>query len=237
MNKLICVVRVSTRKQFNNGHSIQDQINQIEEYASEMGLVIVETIKIEQSGKRQLINVGQLADAIKQAKEIGADIAVTKVDRLSRDQISLLALRKAGSESGVQIHVTSLRRKFSEISDMEFSMMAIMAEQERKAIVERTRRACKNRIGPIGKSISVKTMNAKSAAKRRELAKAWAESISLRNKVLHAVSELKHPNLKNVARWLNGEKVLTRRGSHWTGTNLSQQIQRLGWEWSELSKT
>ena len=59
----------------------------------------------------------------------------------------------------------------------------------------------------------------KDRAKRKEL----AESINLRNKVLHAVSELKHPNLKNVARWLNGEKVLTRR-SNWTGTNLSQQI-------------
>ena len=52
----------------------------------------------------------------------------------------------------------------------------------------------------------------------------------------HSV-KLKVPNLKNTARWLNGEGVLTRRGGKWTGSNLHSQIQRLNWNWRELAKS
>ena len=146
--------RVSTIKQMRTGQSVTCQIEQIKKYAHETNGELVNIVKVQASGKKQLLNVGQLAETIKQAKEIGAEILCTKLDRLSRDQITLLMLKKASTESGVEIHITSMGRKISEISDLEFTLLSSMAQEERKMIASRTKEASKNRIGPIGISLN-----------------------------------------------------------------------------------
>ena len=236
MNKILILIRVSSRNQFNHGGSVQDQETQVRQYAKEKGLEVVEVVRVMQSGAKQLLSVGELSEAIKRAKELGCGIAVTRADRLSRDTISLLMLKKASLENGVDIHVTTLNRKITEISDLEWTLMAVIAEQERKTIIARTKRACRNNIGPIGVELPVEMMNRRSAEKRRSLAQAWARSVKLKEHIREAVKSLKDPNLKNTARWLSGSGILTRRGSKWTSSNLHSQIQRLGWDWGELSK-
>lgn len=52
-------------------------------------------------------------------------------------------------------------------------------------------------------------------------------SVKLQNLILEAVQSLKAPNLKNVARWLNGIGLVTRRGGRWDGSNLHKQFNRL----------
>jgi DNA invertase Pin-like site-specific DNA recombinase len=237
MKNAVALIRVSTRNQFNNGGSVEDQEVQIRQYASEAGLNICEVVKIQQSGSKQVLNVGQLSETINRAKELGCAICVTRTDRLSRDTISLLMLKKASAESGVEIHVTTLKRTINEISDLEWTLMSVMAEQERNTIIARAKRACRNNVGPIGKEISIEMMNKRSAEKRRSLAQNWAQSVRLRQHIEEAITQLKVPNLKNTARWLNGEGVLTRRGGKWTGSNLHSQIQRLNWNWRELAKS
>ena len=101
------------------------------QYAKEKGLEVEEVVRVMQSGAKQLLSVGELSEAIKRAKELGCGIAVTRADRLSRDTISLLMLKKASLENGVDIHVTTLNRKITEISDLECTLMAVMAEQSR----------------------------------------------------------------------------------------------------------
>ena len=235
MKKIIGIARVSTQKQMQKGGSVEDQAEQIASFAEENKMELIEVRKIQASGKKQLLNVGELAEVIKQAKELSAEIVVTKIDRISRDQITLLMLKKASDESGVEIHVASMGRKISQISDLEFSMIAVLAESERKQIVERTRRAARNRIGPIGQDLDPQELARKSIEKRVELAKGWAMSVKLKERILEAVDALKVPNLKNVARYLNGEGMVTRRGGRWDGSNLHKQINRLGWSWKELT--
>lgn len=235
MKKIIILTRVSTAKQM-QGNSIDDQIEQGMKFAQDKQMEVAEVVKIQASGRKQLLNIGQLAETMKRAKEIDADVVCTKVDRLSRDQISLLMLRSASKESGVEVHVLSMGRKMSEISDIEWSCLAMLASEERKLIVERTRRAAQNRIGPIGQELDPRELARKSIEKRVELAKAWAMSVKLKERILEAVDALKVPNLKNVARYLNGEGMVTRRGGRWDGSNLHKQINRLGWNWKELSK-
>jgi len=230
---LIILARISTAKQL-QGTSLKDQVEQGMKFALGRQMEVAEVVKVQASGKSQLLNAGQLSETMKKAKSMGADVVVSKVDRLSRDQISLLMLKKASVESGVEIHVLSMGRKMSEISDMEWSCLAMMAEQERKLIVERVKRATRNRIGPIGIQLDPRELAQKSIDKRIELAKAWAESISLRDRILEAVASLKVPNLKNVARYLNGEGMVTRRGGRWDGSNLHKQINRLGWNWKKM---
>lgn len=236
MKKLIGISRVSTMKQFQNGGSIADQNGQIEKFAQANSFQLLKIVQVQASGKKQKLNVGQLSQTIKEAKDLEAELVTTKVDRISRCQISLLLLRRASSESGVEIWITEMNKRISDISDMEFNLIAIMAEEERKAIVSRVRAAMKGRKGVIGISLSPQELAEKSRLKRNALAHQWSRSIQLEKEILDAVSALKVPNLKNVARWLNGEKVFTRRGGRWDGSNLHKQINRLGWSWKELTK-
>jgi len=226
--------RVSTIKQMRTGQSVTCQIEQIKKYAHETNGELVNIVKVQASGKKQLLNVGQLAETIKQAKEIGAEILCTKLDRLSRDQITLLMLKKASTESGVEIHITSMGRKISEISDLEFTLLSSMAQEERKMIASRTKEASKNRIGPIGISLNAKELAYQSIDKRRGLAQSWAKSVNLRSRIIDAINQLKNPNLNNVALWLNGQQSYSRTGVPWNQVNLRQTMKRLGWSWSEL---
>ena len=232
--KFFGVARVSTQKQMRSGNSVEDQILSIQKYAHENKGDLVNIVKVQASGKKQLLNAGQLAETIKKAKEIGAELIVTKLDRLSRDQITLLMLKKASTESGVEIHITSMNRKISEISDLEFTLLSSIAQEERKMIVSRTKEASKNRIGPIGISLNAKELAYRSIDKRRGLADSWAKSVNLRSRIIDAVNQLKNPNLNNVALWLNGQQSYSRTGVPWNQVNLRQTMKRLGWKWSEL---
>ena len=235
MKKLFLIARVSTRRQMMEGGSVRLQIEQLKKFAEDNNAEQIKIFEIQVSGAKQLINIGQLASIIKEAKEEGADLAVTKADRLSRDTISLLMLKKAGEENGVEIHITSMGRKISEISDLEWNLMSFMASEERKLIRARTKEACKDRVGTFGTTLSAKKMNQRGLEKRIELAQAWARSIKLKEHIFGAITALKKPNLSSVARWLNGEGLLTRRGSKWSPANLSQQVERLGWNWKQMT--
>lgn len=236
MKKGIGIARVSTRKQMQKGNSVVDQSEQINKFCAENKIELLEIEKIQASGKKQLMNVGELAEVIKKAKSEEAEIIVTKIDRISRDQITLLMLRKASQESGVEIHVASMGRKISQISDLEFSMIAVLAESERKQIAERTKQAARNRIGPMGVSLDPSEMGHRSVDARSRVTKQWAEKIQLRNRMVHAISELRNPKLANVAKWLNAESMTTISGKKWNEVNLRQQINRLGWEWKSFAQ-
>jgi hypothetical protein len=113
--------------------------------------------------------------------------------------------------------------------------LSFMASEERKLIRARTKEACKDRVGTFGTTLSAKKMNQRGLQKRVELAHAWASSTRLKGHILDAITALKKPNLSSVARWLNGEGLVTRRGSKWSPANLSQQVERLGWNWKQMT--
>jgi DNA invertase Pin-like site-specific DNA recombinase len=236
MKKGIGIARVSTRRQMQKGNSLPQQAEQITQFCIDNEMELIGIEKIQASGKKQLMNVGELAEVIKKAKSEDAEIIVTKIDRISRDQITLLMLRKASQESGVEIHVASMNRKISEISDLEFSMIAVLAESERKQIAERTKQAARNRIGSIGVSLDPSEMGHRSVESKNRVTKLWAEKIQLRNRMVHAITELRNPKLANVAKWLNAENMATISGKKWNEVNLRQQINRLGWEWKSFAQ-
>jgi len=237
MKKGIGIARVSTMKQMQKGNSVADQSEQITQFCNDNELELIGIEKIQASGKKQLLNVGELAEVIKKAKSEQAEIVVTKIDRISRDQITLLMLRKASEESGIEIHVASMNRKISEISDLEFSMIAVLAESERKQIAERTRQASRNRIGPMGVSLDPSEMGRRSVDARARVTRKWAEKIQLRNRLVHAVKELRKPTLERVCRSLNGDGIPTITGKKWNHVTLLQQLKRLNWSWREIKET
>jgi DNA invertase Pin-like site-specific DNA recombinase len=232
--RIVSMARVSTSRQFAKGSSVADQHEQIEEYANRINATVVERIEIQMSGRKMVLQAGQLAQALDRAKELNASICTSRLDRLSRCQISLLQLKEASEQSKVEIHVASLGRRISEISNVEFSVMAMFADNERRQIQARVKRACRNRIGPIGKTLSLEYMQERSRTKRRKLAEDWAESINLKTEIVYAINQLRNPTIRAVASFLNGRGNLTRRGLPWSCGSLHRQISRLGWCWNEL---
>ena len=235
--RIVSMARVSTSRQFAKGSSVADQHKQIEEYANRINATVVERIEIQMSGRKMVLQAGQLAQALDRAKEINASICTSRLDRLSRCQISLLQLKEGSEQSKVEIHIASLGRRISEISNVEFSVMAMFADNERRQIQARVKRACRNRIGPIGKTLSLEYMQERSRTKRRKLAEDWAESINLKIEIVYAINQLRNPTIRAVASFLNGRGNLTRRGLPWSCGSLHRQISRLGWCWNELKQS
>ena len=111
---------------------------------------------------------------------------------------------------------------------------ALMADSERRAIQSRVKRACRDRIGPIGLSLDAKALQQASTQSRQKSAIDWANSIGLKEEIINAGVNLKRPTLENLCYWLNGKGKLTRRGSKWTSGSLHQQLKRFGWSLKEL---
>ena len=61
------------------GNSVEEQSRQIEKFALDKGMDLLEIVKVQASGKKQLLNIGQLSETIKKAKSAGASIVVTKI--------------------------------------------------------------------------------------------------------------------------------------------------------------
>ena len=235
-NSVIIFCRISTAKQM-QGNSVADQIEQGKEFAKKNNMEVVDVVKVQASGKKQLLNIGELAATLDKAKKMKADLVCSKIDRLSRDQISLLALKRASEENGIEIHVASMGRKISDISDLEFSMIAVLAESERKQIVERTKRASIGKVGTMGLSLDPSKMGRRSAEARARTTANWAETIKLKQRLVQAIKELRKPTLARVCRTLNGDGIPTITGKKWNHVTLIQQIQRLNWSWKEIKNS
>ena len=52
MKKIIGIARVSTAKQMQKGNSVEDQIRQIEAFAQDNQMKLIEIVKIQASGKK-----------------------------------------------------------------------------------------------------------------------------------------------------------------------------------------
>ena len=62
--KIIAIARESTRAQFAKGTSVDSQISQIEEYCKMIDAEIVDTIRLQTSGSKMVMQAGMLAKAI-----------------------------------------------------------------------------------------------------------------------------------------------------------------------------
>ena len=232
--KLIAVTRVSTRKSWAKGSSIEDQEKQVREYAETIGAEVVEVIRIQVSGKRMTLNQSQLSDALHLAQKMDAELACSRLDRMSRHAISILQLKEATDNTGIDIHIASLGRTMKQMSHSEVGLAALMADSERRAIQSRVKRACRDRIGPIGLSLDAKALQLASTQSRQKSAIDWANSIGLKEEIINAGANLKRPTLENLCYWLNGKGKLTRRGAKWKSGSLHQQLKRFGWSLKEL---
>ena len=129
--KWISYLRVSTARQGNSGLGLEAQRKSVEDYLNGGRWKLVKEFVEVESGKKDDRPV--LAQAIKACRQYGAKLVIAKLDRLSRDAHFLLGLEKAG--------VDFVAADMPNANKLTVHIMAMVAQEERRMISERTKAA------------------------------------------------------------------------------------------------
>jgi DNA invertase Pin-like site-specific DNA recombinase len=170
MSPLVAYYRVSTQKQGRSGLGLQAQRNAVWQFAKVEGFEIVAEFTEVETGKGSdaLDRRPQLKAALNTAKKAKCEVAVAKLDRLSRDVAFIAGLMS----QRVPFIVCALGRS---VDPFTLHIYAALAEQERRMISQRTRaglQAAKARGVKLG---------------RQEIADAQRDAAAARDAVLEPI--------------------------------------------------
>jgi DNA invertase Pin-like site-specific DNA recombinase len=217
--KYISYLRVSTSKQEQSGLGLEAQRAAVETYLNGGNWEIVEEVVEIESGKSHR-NRPELARALDACRRYGARLVISRLDRLSRDPVLLLSLRDAGIDF-VAVDLPQANR-------LTVGIMALVAEQEREAISQRTKAAL-----AAVKARGVKLGNPKPETARfldrTKAAAAGLKGGASARQSADRFAELIQPLLEGdlaglsanaVAAELNRRGVQTARGGSWTARSV-----------------
>ncbi|MGA7247867.1 MAG: recombinase family protein, partial [Candidatus Cybelea sp.] len=131
MKKAVSYLRVSTQRQGASGLGVEAQRSAVEAFCRSHGYRIVEEFVEIESGRKSDRPV--LRDALARAKSSHSTLVIAKLDRLARNVAFIANLM----ESGVEFRACDM----PEANGLLLHVMAAVAEQEARAISERTRNA------------------------------------------------------------------------------------------------
>lgn len=220
--KYISYLRVSTARQGASGLGLEAQKANIESYLNGgQWNLLKEFVEVE-SGKNS--DRPKLHDALQLCKATGATLLIAKLDRLSRDAHFLLGLQKAG--------VSFVAVDMPTANELTVGIMALVAQEERKAISKRTKEAL-----AAAKAKGVKLGNPRNltreASNRGRAAgltaiKSRADRFAMES--IDRINQLmgEGHSLNSVARTLNKEGILSATGKSnaWTARSVKNVIER-----------
>lgn len=217
---LVVYQRVSTGRQ---GLGLDAQAAAVAAYLSSLSpapKVVGRFVEVE-SGKRN--DRPELAKAIELTRLTGATLVIAKLDRLSRDAHFLLGLEKAGVEF-VCCDMPHANR-------LTIGILAIVAEEERRLISERTRAALAAakargaRLGSPTNGAHLKGLgNAQAVAAIQAGADAYAKRLG---PVLAELAALGIVTANAQAKALNERSIRTPRGGKWAAQSVLNVRARL----------
>ncbi|RVM19908.1 recombinase family protein [Sinorhizobium meliloti] len=216
MKQYIVYTRVSTEDQGKSGLGLEAQqrdINIFLEQFSEVPFEVIAEFQDIRSGGED--DRPELIKALAMARKTGAELLVSKLDRLSRKVSFIAAIM---DDKRVKLRVASMPYA----DKFQLHIYAALAEQERDFISARTKAAlqsAKARGVKLG-GIRDKTM------KRNEAAKAKADRFAA--SVLPLVQKLRDAGetLQAIADALNDAGKQSPRGGQWTATSVKRVIAR-----------
>jgi DNA invertase Pin-like site-specific DNA recombinase len=205
----------TARKQASNG--IEAQRAAIARFAEHEGFGIAAEFSEIETGKGAdaLDRRPQLAAALARAKTLGCKVAVSKLDRLSRDVHFI---------SGLMTHrvpfvVTELG---ADVDPFMLHIYAAVAEKERNLISERTKAAL---AALKARGVTLGNPNlARAQAKGVEVVKAEADTFAAN--VRPILDSLGNISAQAMARELNTRKVATASGGKWSASTVLRILRR-----------
>jgi len=163
-----------------------------------------------------------LAKALQACRVYGAKLVIAKLDRLSRDAHFLLGLEKAG--------VDFVAADMPNANRLTVGVMAMVAEEERRMISERTKAAlaaAKRRGVKLGgyranHGLTAKVRKAGVVARQRIAADRAAD-------LAPVIAELRASgatSLRAIAEGLNARGIPTARGGQWSAVQVDRVLDR-----------
>ena len=223
--RAVAYYRVSTSEQGRSGLGLEAQKTAVKDHIGRNGAILVAEFTEVESGARN--DRPQLQAALKRATLSTATLVIAKLDRLSRNAAFLLTLRDAGTDI-VAVDMPNANA-------VTIGIMAVIAEEERRLISERTKAALKaakargvklgnpngaeafRRTGMRGSKIGAEA-NKANAQRRAESLREIVSEIRTHGAVSYAA----------VARALNDRHIATRTGKDWRACSVKVLMERLG---------
>lgn len=220
-DELVAYYRVSTQQQGRSGLGLDAQRAAVAAFAAMRGrTVIAEYIDI-QSGKGHdaLSRRPKLAAALDHVKRAGATLAVAKLDRLARSVAFISGLMAQ--------RVRFLATEFPDADEFMLHIYAAMAEQERKAISERTKAAlsaAKVR-GTVLGNPDMPRIRLMAAATKDMIANEFAAQVI---PSITGITSRGARTLRAIAAELDRMKVATASGGPWSAQSVANILTRTG---------
>ena len=216
----VSYLRVSTTRQGISGLGLEAQRKAVTDFVAGRGEALSEYCEIE-SGKRS--NRPQLALALADAKRSGAVLLIAKLDRLSRNVAFIANLLEGGVEIVAADNPNANR--------MMLQMYSVFAEEEGRAISERTKAAlaaAKARGVKLGWAIPSRAGQQQEAAQKgAEQIKAAADQFAANiMPVIEQVKATGTTSLRGIAGQLNQRGLKTARGGAWYAGTVRNALAR-----------
>lgn len=213
----VAYYRVSTARQGQSGLGLEAQRAAVEAFLQGAGGTLLDAFTEVESGAKN--DRPQLQAALAACRLKGATLAIAKLDRLSRDAHFLLGLAKAGVEF-VAVDMPSANR-------LTVGVMALVAEEERRAISARTRAAlaaAKARGRVLGGWRGGPKVDGRLGAEaNRDRADAYAAQVG----PILAGMRGRGMSLRAMAAELTVQGIKTARGGAWSAATVRAVLQRL----------
>lgn len=219
----VAYYRVSTKGQGRSGLGLEAQQEAVRNYLNGGQWSLAEAFTEVESGKRD-DDRPQLAKALQTCRVYGAKLVIAKLDRLSRDAHFLLGLEKAG--------VDFVAADMPHANRLTVGIMAMVADEERRAISERTKAAlaaAKRRGVQLGGDRGARlTRAARKAGRDAQAARATDRATDLAP-IIRDLQAGGITSLSGIARALSERRVPTSRGStEWSAVQVGRTLARLG---------
>jgi len=219
--KFVSYLRVSTKRQGESGLGLEAQRAAVATWLNGGSWQLVaEHVEVE-SGKRDT-NRPALAEAIAACRAFNAKLVIAKLDRLSRDAHFLLGLEKAGIEF--------VATDMPHANRLTVGIMALVAEQEREAISQRTKAApaaARARGTKLGNPKGTKVKGFEVGCVRGAAANA-ANAQAFAERLRPVLTELAGRSANAAAIELDRRGYATARGGKWSAHAVITARTRLG---------
>lgn len=214
--KFVTYLRVSTKRQGDSGLGLDAQRKAVSDYLNGGAWAVCgEFVEIE-SGKSD-VNRPQLQRAIAACRIYGAKLLIAKFDRLSRDAHFLLGLEKAGIEFVATDNPHANR--------LTVGIMALVADEERRAISARTKAALAAAKARGVKLGGDRGATLSSAAKAKGVQARIAMADNRATDLRPIIAEIRAAgarSLRQIAEALNERDILTAKGGRWSAVQVSR---------------